>query len=166
MNDACLDSVAAERARLRGTLSKFATGVTIITAVDSDGLPFGMTANSFTSVSLDPPLVLWNLGRDATCYERMRMASRFVINFLTDDQQDLSKRFAMTALDKFADIAWSEDAYGCPELDGCLGYLNCKQRELIDAGDHLIVLADVIAHRVVNTASPMVFYDGAYRALI
>lgn len=137
----------------------------MITAVDADGRPFGMTANSFTSVSLEPPLVLWNLGRDANCYQRMRSANRFVINILSEDQQDLSRRFASTELDKFADTDWSADAHGCPQLSGCLGYLNCQQRELIDAGDHVIVLAEVTAHRVGASASPMVFYQGAYRVL-
>lgn len=163
MSDTSADAQA--RAELRATLGQFATGVTIITAREASGEPFGMTANSFTSVSLEPPMILWNLGRDANCYRRMCEAERFAINFLAHDQRDLSDRFAAKGGEKFAAIDWTNDENGAPLLSGCIAYLSCRVRELIDAGDHVIVLADVTAHAITTKSEPLVFYQGGYRAL-
>ena len=144
----------------RTALGKFATGVTIVTARDADGQPVGMTANSFNSVSLDPPLVLWSVDRHALSAPAFRAAERFAIHVLADDQADLSNRFARKGEDKFAglDWAWSD---GVPRLSGALATFECSTRAVHEGGDHEIIVGRV-ERFAARDGDGLVFAAGGY----
>ncbi|MDO8419011.1 MAG: flavin reductase family protein, partial [Rubrivivax sp.] len=110
---------------LRNALGRFTTGVTIISCVDAAGGYVGLTANSFNSLSLDPPLVLWSLREPSPSLEAFLTASRFAVNVLAEAQVDLSRRFASVSEDRFADGAWALGEYGAPVLAGCTAVFEC-----------------------------------------
>ncbi len=149
--------------QLRDVFGHFATGVTIVTATDEQGAPFGMTANSFTSVSLEPPLVLWNVGRDAWCYERFLAATHFAIHMLDEAGEELSDHFARKNAEKFDAIDWRPGADGVPDILNCSARLHCKTTEQIAAGDHTILLAEVVSFEARSNAPPLMFHRGRYR---
>jgi flavin reductase (DIM6/NTAB) family NADH-FMN oxidoreductase RutF len=141
----------------------FPTGVTVVTTMDAGGRPYGCTANSFTSVSLDPPLVLCCLDRRAPSLAAIRERGQFAINVLSAEQEGWSRQFARRAPDKFAGVAVSPGVLGLPLLDGCLAALECALEGTYGGGDHLIVVGRV--HKVhVNgdDARPLLFYRGRY----
>ncbi|MEO0546458.1 MAG: flavin reductase [Pseudomonadota bacterium] len=145
----------------RDALSAFATGVTIITTRDEDGAPVGMTASSFNSVSLDPPLILWSVGKSALSAEAFRNSERFAVHVLSTDQIPLSNRFARSGTDKFNDLDYAEDDHGLPVLEGALSRFSCKTHAVHEGGDHWIVVGEVVD---LNTQSgePLLFAKGAY----
>ncbi len=152
-------------AALRGTLGHFATGVTVIAARDSDGDAFGMTANSFTSVSLDPPWILWNVAKDALCYERFIAAEHFLVQILASDQRDLAMHFATRAEDKFAAVDWRLGRHELPELPGVLARMYCRTTRLNEGGDHTTIIGEVEAHTVSAGRKPLLFYAGDFHEL-
>lgn len=150
-------STVAESCRaLRDVLGRYATGVAVITT-RHQGRPVGMTVNSFTSVSLAPPLVLWCLSRTSRCRTAFTVAEHFVVNVLAADQDHLARRFAGPG-ERF-----TEDAGGLPELAGTAATLVCRRDRLVPAGDHVILLGEVLHHRAADRA-PLLFLDGAYHA--
>jgi flavin-dependent trigonelline monooxygenase, reductase component len=157
-------SHAIEPRALRQAFGCFATGVTIVTACDELGQPRGMTANSFTSVSLTPPLILVCVATDAPIWPTFATAESFAVNVLANGQQALSQGFARPALDKFAGIDWRPGGLGAPILDGVAAHLECRRVREITAGDHMILLGEVIgfAHAPVL---PLIFHRGGYAAL-
>jgi flavin reductase (DIM6/NTAB) family NADH-FMN oxidoreductase RutF len=151
----------SDRSELRRTLGTFATGVTVVTTLDQAGCPRGMTANSFTSVSLDPPLVLVCVAKAAPICIAFRAAEGFAVNILSEGQRELSQRFASRMPDRFAGLSWHQGASGAPILDGSLAFLDCRAREQIEAGDHVILIGEV--EEFGRTAqSPLLFSQGAY----
>ncbi|MDQ0315264.1 flavin reductase [Amorphus orientalis] len=129
---------------LRRTLGQFATGVTVITAMDpQDGTVVGMTANSFSSVSLDPPLILWSIVREAKSLPVFMRATHFAVNVLSKEQLDQSNRFARPGADKFEDIEWSSGLGGAPVLPGTAAVFECARHVEHDGGDHLIMIGRV-----------------------
>ncbi|MCK9815143.1 MAG: flavin reductase family protein [Candidatus Pseudomonas colombiensis] len=147
---------------LRNLLGQFATGVTVITTRTADGRNVGMTANSFSSVSLDPPLVLWSLSRTAPSLGDYLAASHFAINVLGAEQHDLSGRFARPAADKFAGVDFTPGQAGVPLLDGVIATLVCRNVTQYDGGDHLIFLGQIEHYRH-GPGEPLVFHRGQYR---
>lgn len=146
---------------LRQVLGAFVTGVTVITTVDANGRPQGLTANSFTSVSLDPPLILWSQSLTAPSHPVFRAAERFVVNILADDQVELSKRFARSGADKFAGCEWKPGLGGVPLIQGCAAYLECRRMDTFPGGDHVVFLGQV--DRIERTGrQPLVFGGGRY----
>jgi flavin reductase (DIM6/NTAB) family NADH-FMN oxidoreductase RutF len=146
---------------LRNALGSFATGVTIITTLGSNGQKVGMTANSFNSVSLDPALVLWSIGRDTNCFEDFIAADAFAIHVLAHDQMDISNRFAKTGTDRFAGLETSEGLSGIPLLTHYSSCFQCNIEHQYDGGDHVILVGRVLefadkGHR------PLIFYRGSY----
>jgi len=131
-------------AELRQVLGCFVTGVTVVTTLEQGGLPRGFTANSFTSVSLDPPLVLVCIGRRATSHDAFAAGSGFAVNILSHAQQELSARFASKSADKFAGLEWRVGQGGGIVLDGSLAWLDCRLERVIPAGDHSILLGEVL----------------------
>ncbi|HZT54850.1 MAG TPA: flavin reductase family protein, partial [Burkholderiaceae bacterium] len=127
----------------RAALGMFATGVTIITARRIDGTPIGLTANSFNSVSLAPPLVLWSLARSAGSMPHFERGSHYAINILAAEQHALAERFASKALDRFADLAFREGAGGAPILEGAAAVFECFNRSRYEEGDHVIFVGEV-----------------------
>ncbi len=148
----------------RAALGMFATGVTIVTARSATGEFIGLTANSFNSVSLDPPLVLWSLGRAAASMATFSTGSHYAINILAADQQALALRFATKGVDRFADVAFVEGVGGAPLLAGAAATFECFNRSRYEEGDHVIFVGEVerCTHRV--GASPLLYHGGKFYA--
>ena len=150
---------------LRNALGGFATGVTVVTSRGDDGSAAGVTVNSFCSVSLDPPLVLWCLCKTAPSSRVFLDATHFAVHVLAEDQAHLSMRFSKPSLDKFAGLDVSRGLGGAPVLDGVVALFECRCEQRIDAGDHYILLGRV--ERYGHTGgSPLLFHTGAYRKLV
>lgn len=146
----------------RAALGMFATGVTIVTARGPDGQPIGLTANSFNSVSLAPPLVLWSLARAAASMAVFRTGSHYAINILAADQKPLAERFATKGTDRWAGVTFDVGAGGAPLLHGAAATFECFNRSRYEEGDHVIFVGEVerCAHRL--GAMPLLFHGGRY----
>ena len=146
----------------RTALGCFATGITVVTAVGPSGELLGITANSFNSVSLEPPLVLFSLHRAAYSLGAFSDGGYFAVNVLREDQRDLSARFAQALVDKWGGVAYERWDTGCPILLGCLANFECRTRSLYDGGDHVIFLGEVLRLRCDPTGRPLLYFLGAY----
>ncbi|OED41140.1 hypothetical protein AB833_10300 [Chromatiales bacterium (ex Bugula neritina AB1)] len=146
---------------LRDALSAFATGVTIVTASDESGKPVGMTASSFNSVSMDPPLILWSVTKSALSASVFRSAAHFAVHILASDQVDLSNRFAKTGEDKFAGTAYTNDDNHVPILEHCACRFDCSAWAEYEGGDHWIIVGQIEQITRSNTEA-LVFSGGAY----
>ena len=151
-------------AEFRQLLGRFATGVTVITALDAGGRPHGMTANSLSSVSLHPPLVLVAVEKIAVLHPVIVAAPRFVINILEEGQETLSRRFARKEDDRFDGIGYAPTADGVPVLDGVLAHIECERTALHDAGDHTIVMGRVVGGAT-REGRPLAYFRGGYTGL-
>ena len=149
---------------LRTALGRYATGVTIVSCVDAQGRYVGLTANSFNSLSLDPPLVLWSLRVSSDSLAAFSAATRFAVNVLTEAQVDLSRRFASRSPDRFAAGAWALGEYGAPVLAGCAAVFECETHAQQDAGDHRLFIGRVLGCTE-STLPPLVFAAGHYHLL-
>jgi flavin reductase (DIM6/NTAB) family NADH-FMN oxidoreductase RutF len=155
-----------DQRELRDVLGCFATGVTIITGREPDGRPTGLTANSFSSVSLDPPLVLFSLDRGANCAAAFDVGRPFTVNVLSEAQQEHSNLFASKAEDKFAaGGGWSEGGNGCARLEAALAHLECTCDSLHDGGDHWIIVGRVDRAEGRADGSPLLYFRGRYAAI-
>lgn len=150
-----------ETRSFRRALGSFATGVTVITARTGDGRPVGITANSFNSVSLDPPMVLWSLARTAGSMPAFEGATHWAVHILAADQEALSNRFAQRGTDKFAGLDTRDGAGGAPLLEGCATRLQCRTAFRYAGGDHVIFVGEVLDFESRDTA-PLVFHGGRY----
>ncbi|MDA0999712.1 MAG: flavin reductase family protein [bacterium] len=152
----------------RAAMGKFATGVTVVT-VRSGETARGMTANAFSSLSLDPPLVLVCVDNKASTLDMLREAKKFAINFLAEDQKNISDWFAgkgKDAADQFADIAHAIGENGAPVLEGAIGFLECDTHEELPGGDHTIVVGRVTRIEIEeDVRPPLLFYASAYRKM-
>lgn len=146
---------------LRNALGRFATGVTIVTTRDAAGAPVGVTANSYNSVSLDPPLVLWSLARTSRSFDAFCAADHFAIHVLTGDQEDLAIRFASRGEDKFGGLALDEGVGGAPLLGQCATRLQCRTVARHDGGDHLIFIGQVERFDHCD-GEPLLFHQGRF----
>jgi flavin reductase (DIM6/NTAB) family NADH-FMN oxidoreductase RutF len=156
----------------RQAVGAFTTGVTVVTTSDDAGVRYGLTANSFTSVSLEPPLVLFCLAEGAPSLDGFVASEpggsgggspgkHFAINVLASDQEDIARRFARPAPDKFAGLAWRTGIFGAPLLDRCIAHIECKLEHVVPGGDHVIVIGRV--HRVrVYDGEPLVFHRSRF----
>lgn len=149
----------------RRALGHFVTGVTVVTTRCALGTPQGITANSFTSVSLDPPLVSVNLSRSLASFEHFRDCTAFAVHLLSASQQDISARFANRGADKWNGIDASDGPLGIPLLPGGLGVFECSRYATYEAGDHEILIGKVESYEIVDGAEPLAFFKGAYRAI-
>lgn len=146
---------------LRNALGQFATGVTVITTITPTGERVGVTANSFTSVSMEPPLVLWCPGKHLLSLPAFESATHFAINVLASDQHELSRKFSSASSDKFDGVDLIEGIAGLPVLAGAVATFECRTVERHPAGDHIIYVGQVerYAH---DPADPLVFHAGRY----
>jgi flavin reductase (DIM6/NTAB) family NADH-FMN oxidoreductase RutF len=146
----------------RAALGMFATGVTIVTARTAEGQVVGLTANSFNSVSLEPPLVLWSLSRAAASMPVFSTGSHYAINVLAADQKALAERFALKGADRWAGVAFDTGSGGAPLLHGAAATFECFNRSRYEEGDHVIFVGEVerCGHR--TGASPLLFHGGRY----
>ncbi len=146
----------------RNALGHFATGVTVVTTRAENGDYIGVTANSFNSVSMEPPLVLWSLDKTSQSLKTFETAGHFVVNVLAADQVSLSKRFATRgAKDKFQGVSCTEGIGGAPVLAGCAAYFQCKKSFTYEGGDHLILVGEVVRFEASGRSS-LVFHKGSY----
>jgi flavin reductase (DIM6/NTAB) family NADH-FMN oxidoreductase RutF len=149
----------------RHALGHFATGITIVTAVAPSGELLGVTANSFNSVSLDPPLVLFSLHRAAYSLGAFTEGGHFAVNILREDQQEMSVRFAKALNDKWNGVEYEIWETGAPILKNCLAAFECRTRALYDGGDHVIFLGEVLRLRCAGDGRPLLYFRAGYRAL-
>lgn len=146
---------------LRNAFGSFMTGVTVVTAHDAEGAPLGFTANSFTSVSLDPAMVLVCLANSSRNYDTLVAATGFAVNILAENQIEVSNTFARPAEDRFATVGWHKGPHGAPILEGVSAWFDCKMHKTVEAGDHVILIGEVMAFD--KTATPGLGYArGAY----
>ncbi|HVU01878.1 MAG TPA: flavin reductase family protein [Polyangiaceae bacterium] len=146
----------------KAAMASFAAGVTVITAVDEAGVPYGLTATAFSSVSKTPPLCLVCVSRDADAYPAITRSQRFAVNFLSSDQQAVSATFATHGADKFAALSHRPGrATGCPLLDGALAAIECEVSSVIPAGDHDVFIG-AITGIVLGEGAPLVYFRGRY----
>ncbi|MCL6286089.1 flavin reductase [Ruegeria sp. 2012CJ41-6] len=129
--------------QLRKAFGSFTTGVTVVTTTNAKGEPIGFTANSFTSVSLNPPLLLVCLAKSSSNIGNFARSSRFAVNILSEAQQDISGQFASRVEDRFASVAWHKSANGSPLIDDCVAWFDCVTHEFVDAGDHVILIGRI-----------------------
>lgn len=155
-------SVTGEQ--FRHACGGFATGITIATVLDSAGMPHGLTVSSFTSVSLDPPLISICLGHAVSLIDLFQAAEYFGINILSEDQQHLSERFARKGQDRFEGVPWTAGETGVPLLTGALAGIECQVEQRLPAGDHDILIGRMVATRVEETP-PLLHFRGQYRKL-
>jgi flavin reductase (DIM6/NTAB) family NADH-FMN oxidoreductase RutF len=150
-----------DQRELRNAFGTFLTGVTIVTTIDTDGRPRGFTANSFTSVSMDPPLLLVCLAKTAISCASFVEADSFAVNILAEEQKDLSTIFASKRPEKFEHAAWQPGSTGSPVLDGVVSWFDCSTYSRVDAGDHILLLGKIVdfAH---SASEPLGYVRGSY----
>ncbi len=149
---------------LRDALGEFATGVAVVTARGADGQPVGVTVNSFASVSLEPPLVLWSLGLASPSLAAFESCSHYAVNILAADQVEFSQRFSQAQEDRFVGITTTVGAGGTPLLPGCSAWFECRNEIRYPGGDHVILVGFVVNFRR-EPKAPLVFHGGRYREL-
>lgn len=150
---------------LRDALGCFATGVTIVTASSEAGDPVGLTANSFTSVSLDPPLLLVCIAKSSSSLKVLETSRHFAVNVLHIGQQPVSNVFARPGGDRFAETPWQPGQYGIPLITGALANFECERHSAHDGGDHVILVGKVVRARYEPRRDPLLYYKGKYRRL-
>jgi flavin reductase (DIM6/NTAB) family NADH-FMN oxidoreductase RutF len=150
-----------DEARFRQVLGHFATGVTVVTCLAGER-PIGLAVNSFTSVSLDPPLVAFCVSTASTTWPQLRAVGAFCVNILGEDQEALSRVFATHGLDRFLGVGWRPSSSGAPVLNDVLAWVDCTVEAEYPAGDHLIVVGRVRELALAHEGRPLVFYRGGY----
>ncbi len=153
--------LAPDPAAVRTVLGHFATGVAIITALDGDE-PVGMACNSFTSVSLEPQLVLFCAAKSSTTWPHIQAAQKWAANILSEESEEVCRLFAQKGADRFAHIAYSTGRTGAPVLDAAIAFVDCETVAEHDAGDHLIVVGRVLELGYAPEGKPLLFYRGGY----
>ncbi|VFR21602.1 Nitrilotriacetate monooxygenase component B [plant metagenome] len=153
--------MAIDPKELREAFGSFMTGVTIVTSNDADGAPIGFTANSFSSVSLDPPLLLVSIARSSGNYENFTRSGRFAVNILAEAQTEASNTFARRNPDRFATVAWASSPGGSPVLDEVSAWFDCSMHKVVEAGDHAILIGEVEAFHSAGLPG-LGYYRGGY----
>ncbi len=161
MSDLSDSSPNFDTAKFRQVLGHFPTGVTVVTAMN-DGTPVGMAIGSFASLSLEPGQVLFCPAKTSSSWPKIEAAGTFCANILADDQEDVSRVFASKAEDKFAEIGWRRSGNGSPIIEGVLAYIDCTISNVLDGGDHQIVVGTVQDLEVRHEGGPLVFFRGGY----
>jgi len=149
----------------RKALGNFAAGVTVVTGRLPNGGPAGLTVTAFSSVSLEPPLVMVCIGKQTGCLDAFDKGDAFAVNILSEDQQNLSNLFASRDADKFGGQETDTGETGVPLLKDCLANIECRKEAVHDAGDHFIYIGRVVAIKAKDSGEPLVYYQGGYRAL-
>lgn len=150
---------------LRNALGRFATGIAVVTAIDPDGHPIGLTVNSFSAVSLEPPLVLWCLDNSSHNLEAFRRASHHAINILSVDQLDISNRFATWPADRFVGLSWEPGHGGAPIFPDCCATFDVANEIVHPGGDHTIFIGRIERFTESLDLDPLLFHAGQYRKL-
>jgi 3-hydroxy-9,10-secoandrosta-1,3,5(10)-triene-9,17-dione monooxygenase reductase component len=156
---------AEELTEFRSVLGRFASGVTVVTSATASGL-VGMTCQSFSALSLRPPLVMFAPAKTSRAWPLIHRAGHFTVNLLAAEQEELSTQFAMSQADKFAGVEWTPSAeHGDPRLAGCIGWIDCRVHNVHAEGDHYIVVGKVLDLVEGEAGEPLLFYRSSYRHL-
>ncbi len=150
-------------ARFRQAMGHFASGVTVVTTAAGNDL-YGMTVSSFSSLSLNPPLILICIDKGVPTHDILKDAGNFVVNILEERQEHLSRRFATTSTDKFKGVAWHSGKLGLPVLDNTLAAIECTLRDVLDGGDHTIFIGEVVDAEI-REGAPLLYYRRGYHEL-
>ena len=162
------DALAIDPTEYRNIIGRLPTGVTVITAAEDDGHLHGMTANAVTSLSLEPPMVLVCIDKNAQAHAVIERARAFAVNILGEHQEHLSRLFAISEepeQGRLRGLAFTTGRTGAPILADCVAYLECRLREIAEGGDHSIFMGEVVAQGVVNDVAPLLFFRGQYRGV-
>lgn len=154
------DQAAIDSGRFRRALAQHAAGVVVVTA-RAEGVPVGLTATSFSSVSLEPPLVSFYVDRSSTTWPWLRLADHFAVNVLAGDQAGLATRFARRGIDRFAETSWRPGPYGAPLLEGVSAHLICLPHTTVDIGDHILVVG-LVTTVDIGAGRPLLYHQGQY----
>lgn len=146
--------------QFRGALSSFATGITVVTACSAEGQDFGLTATSFNSVSLDPPLILWSLDRNSSNAAAFEKVDFFAVHVLSSDQEHVCKQFSTRGIDRFAGLDCTRGRGDVPVIPDCSAVFECRIAHRYQGGDHVIVVGEVLAFTS-SPRDPLIFYRGA-----
>ncbi len=155
--------MSIDQPTFRDALGRFATGIVVVTGVMPDGNPTGITVNSFSSLSLDPPLVLFCIGKQTEKLKAFSEGNNFVVNVLAADQMDVSNIFAKSQGDSFSQVEHKVNLHGCALINGALAQMECKKHQIHDNGDHYIVVGEVVSLSTANDGDPLLFFKGGYR---
>ena len=150
--------------QFRKACAHFATGVAILTTRSAEGEPHGLTINSFTSLSLEPPLVMAAVAHSSAQLQAFETSSSFAINILSEEQQDLSRRFAKVPEERFNGIAWRVGASGAPLIDRTITSIECRTVHRIDVGDHRVLIGEAVAAHV-SDGRPLLFFRSSYASI-
>ncbi len=159
------DTLSVTPEALRDVLGLFPTGIAVVTARAAGGALYGVTINSFSSVSLDPPLVLFSLARGLHTLDTLLSAEAFAIHFLREDQRHVSARFAKALSDKWDDVPYRDGVTGCPVLQPALAVLECRLYAQHDGGDHVIIVGRIAHIEKQTNENPLVFFRGRYHTI-
>ncbi len=151
--------------RFRNALGMFATGITVVTTRTPAGEPIGLTVNSFNSVSLDPPLIVWSLANELPSRALFEGCEYYAINVLAEDQADLSQRFASRLGEKFTSLEFDSGIGGVPLLAGCCARFQCRNTVRHAGGDHVVFISEVVDFDRAEERAPLLYFGGAYRQL-
>jgi flavin reductase (DIM6/NTAB) family NADH-FMN oxidoreductase RutF len=151
--------------QFRDALGGFATGVTVITSYSLDQKPIGITVNSFSSVSLDPPLILFSLGHKGNHCQEFQQYGKFAVHILGDEQGPLCELFASPKEERFSDVTYDLGENGSPVLAGSIGVLECETHQLVEAGDHLIFICRVTNVQTDPSKKPLLFFKGGFPSI-
>jgi flavin reductase (DIM6/NTAB) family NADH-FMN oxidoreductase RutF len=157
--------MAVTKEDFRRWLGNFAAGVTVVTTRSPEGTPYGLTATAFTSVSLDPPLVLVCVDKKSESYPHFQASGVFAVNFLAAEQEEHSRRFAVSGGDKFRGVPYTPGTTGAPLLRDTLGFVECTIEEVVEAGDHTIFIGRVVAGSANPEKRPLLYFRGQYHRL-
>ncbi|MEW2438845.1 flavin reductase family protein [Streptomyces caniferus] len=157
-------TVSVDQTNLRSVCGLFCSGVTVVTARHR-GRPVGLTCQSFSSLSLDPPYIALCIGRDSLTWPLIRQESRFCVNILADHQEGVCQQFARSGGDKFSGVNWTESPNGSPLLDGVLGWIDCSLVREFDGGDHVIAIGQVTHLGQAEADSPLLYYRSSFQRL-
>jgi flavin reductase (DIM6/NTAB) family NADH-FMN oxidoreductase RutF len=160
----CAPVAPVPAAEFRAACARFATGITIVTCLDGEGRPHGLTVNSFTSVSLDPPLVLVSIDLRHAILGHFLACPWFAVNVLAENQEDLSHRFSSVSENRFIDVDWHSGESGMPLLAGVLAHFECAAVRHIEIGDHAVLVGEVRQARN-SEGMPLVYFNRSYRVL-
>jgi flavin reductase (DIM6/NTAB) family NADH-FMN oxidoreductase RutF len=148
----------------RQVCARFATGITVTTTRAEDGSPQGLTASSFTSVSLNPPLILVCIDHNSGVLQHFRTSAYFAVNILREEQEEVSNLFAFRKDDRFEEVSWRPGKTGSPLLEDCLAHLECAVYRILDVGDHAVAMGEVV-HADIGEGLPLLYYGSAYQRL-
>lgn len=157
--------ISIDSRQFRRALGAFATGVTVITTVDANGKDVGLTANSFNSVSLDPPMILWSLDKKSSNFNAFMGSEYFAVHVLSAEQDHISNQFAKSGVDRFAGMDFQRGVGSTPLLEGCSAWFVCRMAHRYEGGDHFIIVGEVLSYKNFEKP-PLVFHSGKYGMLL